>query len=244
VSFVDVNKGKPRGRLRTRKSKSLNVQTVKYAANMRKDEKTKSPRQDKRQEVLMVASECFLANGYDGTSINVMAREAGISKESIYRYFGSKEELFLAVVERELQVYRDAMQESIADYLSHPVEEALCQLAESALKAVTADRTMALRRLVFQMAATQSSVGSYYFKVGPEIAYRNIRLILDYHLDHGVLKTTYDVDMLSHYFVSMVLHTITLEKECCIRKRYTSKEIASYCKTVVNDFLKAYFTRK
>ena len=122
-------------------------------ANQHRQQKT-----DKREEVLTVASECFLANGYDGTSINVMAREAGISKESIYRYFGSKEELFLAVIERELQVYRGAMQETVADYLTLPIDEALCQLAESAIRAVTSDRTMALRRLVFYMAASQPAV--------------------------------------------------------------------------------------
>lgn len=207
-----------------------------------KSQKSKGPKSDKREEVLSVASECFLANGYDGTSINVMAREAGISKESIYRYFGSKEELFLAVVERELQVYRDTMQESISDYLSHPLDEALCQLAESAVKAVTADRTMALRRLVFHMAATQPNIGAWYFKVGPEIAYRNIRLILEHHLEQGKFSSGFDSDKLSRYFVSMVLHTITLEKECAIRKRYTSRQIAEYCREVVDDFMQVYFS--
>jgi AcrR family transcriptional regulator len=193
--------------------------------------------------VLTVASECFLANGYDGTSINVMAREAGISKESIYRYFGSKQELFLAVVERELQFYQDSMQESVTDYYEHPPEEALMHLAESAIRAVTSDRTMALRRLVFQMAVTQPKVGAYYFRVGPELAYRNINKLLKHNIEEGRLKTEFEVDKLTHYFISMVLHTVTLEKECGVRKRYTSKEIQDYCKEVVKDFLNAWFTR-
>ena len=71
---------------------------------------------DKREEVLDIASETFRSKGFDGTSINVMAREAGISKESIYRYFGSKEDLFLAVVERELEVYKQGMLETISHF--------------------------------------------------------------------------------------------------------------------------------
>ena len=197
---------------------------------------------DKREEVLTVASECFLANGYDGTSINVMAREAGISKESIYRYFGSKEELFLAVIERELQVYRGAMQETVADYLTLPIDEALCQLAESAIRAVTSDRTMALRRLVFYMAASQPAVGAWYYKVGPEIAYKNIKMVLDHNLKSGAINSEFNSEKLSHYFASMVLHTITLEKECAIRKRYTGKEVTRYCQEVVDDFLSVYFS--
>ena len=39
----------------------------------------------KEQEVLDVATDYFLAHGYQGASINAMARSSGISKESIYR---------------------------------------------------------------------------------------------------------------------------------------------------------------
>src|SRR5690606_13322090 len=59
----------------------------------------------KEQEVLDVAAEYFLAHGYQGASINAMARSSGISKESIYRYFNSKKHLFEAVIERELAEY-------------------------------------------------------------------------------------------------------------------------------------------
>ncbi len=50
----------------------------------------------KEQEVLDVATEYFLQHGYRGASINAMARSSGISKESIYRYFSSKQQLFEA----------------------------------------------------------------------------------------------------------------------------------------------------
>ena len=79
---------------------------------------------DKREEVLDIASENFLSKGFDGTSINVMAREAGISKESIYRYFGSKEDLFLAVVERELAVYRQGMLDTTRNYQGKTLRDA------------------------------------------------------------------------------------------------------------------------
>ena len=211
------------------------------AVALKKSKKPSNGRGNKKEQVLQVASECFLASGYDGTSINVMAREAGISKESIYRYFKSKEDLFLAVVERELQVYHDSMRETVSDYFDRPIEGALCHLAESALSSVTADRTMALRRLVFQHAVDEPKVGAYYFKSGPEIAYQNIKLIFDHHIENSGLKTNFDTDKLSHYFVSILLHTMTLEKECCVRKRFTKKEISGYCHQVVEDFLLTYF---
>ena len=60
----------------------------------------------KEQEVLDVATDYFLAHGYQGASINAMARSSGISKESIYRYFSSKKQLFEAVIGRELAEYQ------------------------------------------------------------------------------------------------------------------------------------------
>ena len=197
--------------------------------------------QGKREEVLAVASECFLNKGYDGTSINVMAREAGISKESIYRYFGSKEDLFFAVVERELDIYRTGMANTRCDYNEHSLQGALYHLAESALKVIASDRTMALRRLIFQMTALQPRIGLYYFEAGPQTAYRNIKKILDHHIEKSGLKTRYDTDKLAHYFISLVLHTTTLEKECGIRKTLSSRDIQRLCQVTVDDFLQAYF---
>src|SRR5688572_24334037 len=63
----------------------------------------------KEQEVLDVATEYFLRHGYRGASINAMARSARISKESIYRYFSSKQQLFEAVISRELIEYRRSL---------------------------------------------------------------------------------------------------------------------------------------
>src|SRR5262245_45805114 len=60
----------------------------------------------KRDEVLKIACEYFLSHGYHGASINAMARDSGISKESIYRYFDGKEELFKAVIGHELELYQ------------------------------------------------------------------------------------------------------------------------------------------
>ena len=63
----------------------------------------------KEQEVLDVATDYFLQHGYRGASINAMARSSGISKESIYRYFSSKQQLFEAVIGRELIEYRRSL---------------------------------------------------------------------------------------------------------------------------------------
>jgi AcrR family transcriptional regulator len=54
-----------------------------------------------RQRILEGAHRAFRAHGYRGTSIPVIAGEAGVSVGLIYRYFASKEELFLSVCQAQ-----------------------------------------------------------------------------------------------------------------------------------------------
>ncbi len=195
----------------------------------------KSPYKNKREEVLDVASNCFLENGFDGTSINVMARDAGISKESIYRYFGSKEELFKAVVERELEVYRQGMESTEVEH-DHSLEEALMHIAEGTLKVLTADRTQALRRLIFHMSANGSTIGKYYYETGPKFAYYNLKKVFDRHCKNAKFSS----DKLARYFVSLVLHGIMLERQLGVVKRITKKDIHKRAKEAVDDFIEAF----
>jgi len=198
--------------------------------------KAKSRTTDKREEVLDIASETFLSKGYDGTSINVMAREAGISKESIYRYFGSKEDLFLAVVERELEVYRQGMQETASNFQGKSMREALSQLAEKALSVVSSDRTLALRRLVFHMAANGSRAGNHYYASGPEIAYQNLLKLFE----HFKPKSAFTIEQLGHHFIALLLHRTMLQRECGVQEALTPEEIRQRSNEAVDTFLKAF----
>jgi TetR/AcrR family transcriptional regulator len=56
--------------------------------------------EEKQQRILDTAVAEFAANGFPGANINVIAKKAGISIGSMYKYFASKEDLFLTVIER------------------------------------------------------------------------------------------------------------------------------------------------
>src|SRR3954452_10089027 len=57
--------------------------------------------QQTRERILAAAQKMFLQQGYLATSTDALLAEAGIaSKETLYRYYPSKEELFTAVLRR------------------------------------------------------------------------------------------------------------------------------------------------
>lgn len=63
---------------------------------------TRRSAEERRHEIVEIAIRHFARNGYNGTSTDQVAREAGISQPYLFRLFGTKRELFLACY-REMQ---------------------------------------------------------------------------------------------------------------------------------------------
>ena len=62
----------------------------------------------RRNDLLEAATGCFLSAGFAGTSLGAIARSASMSKATLYLYFSSKEEIFMACAQRVFrQLYAD-----------------------------------------------------------------------------------------------------------------------------------------
>jgi AcrR family transcriptional regulator len=67
----------------------------------------------RQEEILEAAGKFFAEHGYAGADLQLLADQLGIGKGTLYRYFCSKEELFLAAIDRglmELRAYVHAHQ--------------------------------------------------------------------------------------------------------------------------------------
>jgi len=191
----------------------------------------------KELEVLDVASDYFLSHGYQGTSINAMARDSGISKESIYRYFSSKKDLFEAVIAKELTEYQEKLHSLDVALESVGLEAALANTAESILGAVSTDRTLGLRRLIFQETLKSPDIGQYYWEIGPEAAYSNLETIFELH---ATGSSTHTPSKLANYFVAMVLHKLMLMRQCGVAAPLSRDEIRNHATETTRDFLDAF----
>jgi AcrR family transcriptional regulator len=194
----------------------------------------------KEPEVLDVATEYFLQHGYRGASINAMARSSGISKESIYRYFSSKQQLFEAVIGRELIEYRRSLRGLDVTLRSSDLRSALTTLAETILGIITADRTMALRRLIFDEATRSPEVGQHYYKIGPEQAYSVLESVLATHAH----ESDFDLPTLAKHFTGLLTWRVTLERQCAVRGQPSQEEIEDLSASLVDDFMKAFIKPK
>jgi AcrR family transcriptional regulator len=68
----------------------------------------------RREEILEAANALYQDKGFDGLSLNGIAREAGLAKSAVYRYFESKEEIFVHFLQEEWEDWIVAFEAALA----------------------------------------------------------------------------------------------------------------------------------
>jgi len=76
----------------------------------------------RREEILEAAVQLFAEHGYPETDMQVLADTLGVGKGTLYRYFPSKQDLFLAAVDRAMLKLREAVDASIVG-VDDPLEQ-------------------------------------------------------------------------------------------------------------------------
>ncbi|MGL4306645.1 MAG: TetR/AcrR family transcriptional regulator [Mycobacteriaceae bacterium] len=111
------------------------------------------PRAVREQQMLDAALEVFSANGFHDTSMDAIAAAANISKPMLYLYYGSKDELFSACINRESARFIDAL--SVAGEPSLSPKEQLRVSILAFLQFV--DRNRDSWRVLYRQAAGQAA---------------------------------------------------------------------------------------
>jgi AcrR family transcriptional regulator len=95
--------------------------------------------EDKKDHILSVATELFIQNGYKDTSMDEIARRAGVAKGSVYQACESKADLFYRSVHRDLQAWGAQIaryvdpRRSAADILRQMAESGVVYIADHPL---------------------------------------------------------------------------------------------------------------
>lgn len=84
-------------------------------------------KQAKRDEILAAASSLFVTEGYDGASMGKIAAAAGLTPNTLYWYFGDKDELFVAVAD----LYLDLLLQQHATVAEQPLAEQFVWLIDN-----------------------------------------------------------------------------------------------------------------
>lgn len=159
---------------------------------------------DRRDRVLAAAMAEFGRHGYSGGSLNVIAREAGVAKGSLFQYFGDKFDLFAYVAEQtSLRVYAamrghlDVPDGPLVEHLLEVTDVWIAYMAEHPLeRAVTAATTMELDPQVRE--AVRAPVHRLYAQ--------GLRPLLAAAVERGEFRADADLDALLSLFVLLLPH--------------------------------------
>lgn len=133
--------------------------------------------EDRREQVIRIATRFFSQQGFDGTTTREIAIAAGINEATVFRYFPTKNDLYWAVVSSSISTGN--RRGEIRKYLHSGLQdgEVLARIAESLLRRARQDSTLS-RLLLFS-------------------ALRDSKAFSDRHFHEAITK---EYDLLSEYF--------------------------------------------
>ena len=87
-----------------------------------------------RAKLVDVARQLFAKNGVDNTTMNDISLASGKGRRTLYTYFKSKEEIYMAVVESELEMLSDALVKVASEKIAPDVK--ILKLIETHLDSI------------------------------------------------------------------------------------------------------------
>ena len=124
------------------------------------------PSSSKAESILAAAKRTFLATGFGAVSMDTIAREASVSKATVYAHFAGKEELFGAVIERECERYFAGFSAGELDPLD--VRASLTVLGRRFLELLLSPDGIALHRIILGEVTRFPGLGEVFWRAGPE----------------------------------------------------------------------------
>jgi AcrR family transcriptional regulator len=192
----------------------------------------------KENAILEAATELFLDKGFKDVSITNIVQKAGCSRETVYRYFENKEEIFASIISNLMETYLTAMELAIS-LQTEDLREGLIDWSLSLLESTTDEKYIQFRRLVISEVNTRPEHGKLYF----DMTYKKgTKAVADYFRlfqKRGRLKKI-ESNRLAAYFVGMILYEIVHTRVFAVRKKPSKSEIKKLVERTVDDFLEGY----
>lgn len=161
--------------------------------------------QRRRADIVAAALRVFLAGGYGASSIDIVAREAGVSKPTIYKHFESKEQLFAAVMDA-LAGQRIALLNA-GDLGSMAPPSALKAYADQLLSLLLTPTSVAFQRLIIAEAGNFPEMQYIFDKCACHVLRDILRIYLEKQAALGHL-TVANADRATSQFKGMLMQPL------------------------------------
>jgi TetR/AcrR family transcriptional regulator, mexJK operon transcriptional repressor len=194
----------------------------------------------KKAAILEAAQQVFFANGFVGTSMDLVAATAAVSKQTVYKHFSNKRALFREVVTNVVRAPDGGITAELLSSGEGSFEEQLRSFAHFFLKGVMQPDVLRLRRLVIGEAGRFPELGEAFYDLGPKRAVEQMALALrELSAQQGFFLQ--DPDMAAEHLLCLIL-SVPLNQAMLLGDEhgFTEAALDRYADEGVSVFLRAY----
>jgi TetR/AcrR family transcriptional regulator, mexJK operon transcriptional repressor len=197
----------------------------------------------KRRAIVEAARTMFLRKGYGATSMDEVAALAAVSKQTIYKHFADKRQLFTAIITGDISAAETPTHDMVVALPdTEDIEKDLRQFARRHVTDVTQPHLIQLRRIIIAEAERFPELARIWYASGPERAHTTLAAQFQALAQRGVLRA--DDPLLAAQHFNWLILSIPLNKAMFLGSgiEFAPGELERYADEGVRVFLAAYGT--
>ncbi|MBA3325256.1 MAG: TetR/AcrR family transcriptional regulator [Rhodobacteraceae bacterium] len=191
----------------------------------------------KCEQLLDGARAVILARGFEGSSVDDIAREAGISKATMYRYYPDKSALFAAVMHRDCSRQSTALEGIEVE--GRTLEAILTELCAVYVEFVSTPCAQGIFRSAVSESKRFPEIGQAFYASGPERGRAWLVPLLVAAAERGEIEVE-DADLAAHRFFALCQAEVYFKRLFGIVEGYDAAEIAAHSADTAKAFLRMY----
>lgn len=191
----------------------------------------------KFDQVLEGAREIFMRDGFEGASVDTIAKAAGVSKATLYSYFPDKRLLFMEVATSECQ--RQAETAINAMDIEGSARDVLRFAAKTMTRFFLSDFGRQTYRIAVAEAERFPEVGQAFYQSGPMRARQALTGYLQARVERGELKID-DVELAADQFPELCKASLHSKLILGIRSEFSQEEVDRVIDGAVEMFMARY----
>lgn len=191
----------------------------------------------KFDQVLEGAREVFMRDGFEGASVDEIARAAGVSKATLYSYFPDKRLLFSEVARVECNRQAEEALEVLGT--GAPIEEVLREAATRIVRFFLSDFGQQVFRICVAESYRFPELGRRFYESGPALVRDRMSTVLTPYVKRGELEID-DMDLAANQFGELCKSDLFVRSLCGVCGEVTQADIDRVVTGAVEMFLARY----
>ncbi|NSX56040.1 TetR/AcrR family transcriptional regulator [Parasulfitobacter algicola] len=193
----------------------------------------------KFDQVLEGARKVFMADGFEGASVDDIAKTAGVSKATLYSYFPDKRLLFMEVAKTECCRQADAALSEL-DFSNNP-REVLSYAAEKIMYFLLSDFGQRMYRITVAEGERFPNLGTEFIESGPRRARAALVTYFKAAQSRGDFKIE-DFDLAAEQFLELCKADLFPRRLFELEADFTDAEVKRVIDGAVDMFMARYAT--